>query len=57
MGNFIIRRLLHSVLLLVVMSMVIFAIITLPPGDYLTTRVAELERQGSQNAEILVQRH
>jgi peptide/nickel transport system permease protein len=33
------------------MSIVIFTIITLPPGDYLTTRVAELERQGSQNAE------
>src|SRR5580765_7334945 len=52
MVNFMIRRLLHSMLLLVVMSVVIFAIITLPPGDYLTTRVAELERQGSQNAEL-----
>lgn len=50
MVNFIIRRLLHSVLLLFVTSMVVFAIITLPPGDYLTTKAAQLERQGSQNA-------
>jgi peptide/nickel transport system permease protein len=51
MLQFIFRRLSQSLLLLFLMSMVIFAIITLPPGDFLTTRVAELERQGSQNAE------
>ena len=51
MLHFIVRRLYQSLLLLFIMSMVIFAIITLPPGDFLTTRVAELERQGSQNAE------
>jgi peptide/nickel transport system permease protein len=50
MVNFIIRRLFHSILLLFVTSIVVFAIITLPPGDYLTTKVAQLERQGSQNA-------
>lgn len=52
MISFFIRRLYQSALLLFVMSVVIFTIITLPPGDYLTTRVAELERQGSQNAEL-----
>lgn len=52
MGNFIIRRFFHTLLLLFVMSIVIFTIITLPPGDFLTTRVAELERQGSRNAEL-----
>jgi peptide/nickel transport system permease protein len=51
MGNFILRRFFHSLLLLFIMSIVIFLIITLPPGDFLTTRVAELERQGSRNAE------
>src|SRR5687768_15859601 len=51
MVNFIVRRLFHSLLLLFIMSIGIFAIRTLPPGDYLTTRAAELERQGSQNAE------
>lgn len=52
MVNFIIRRLLHTIPLLIVISMVVFAIISLPPGDYLTTLAADLERQGSQNAEL-----
>lgn len=55
MVNFIIRRLVHSILLLFVTSIVVFTIITLPPGDYLTTKAAQLERQGSQNAELQLQ--
>jgi peptide/nickel transport system permease protein len=52
MVNFIIRRLLHTIPLLIVISIVVFTIISLPPGDYLTTLAADLERQGSQNAEL-----
>lgn len=52
MINFIIRRLLHTIPLLIVISIVVFTIISLPPGDYLTTLAADLERQGSQNAEL-----
>ena len=52
MVNFIIRRLFHAVVLMAVILMIIFAVIALPPGDYLTARVAELERQGSQKAEL-----
>jgi peptide/nickel transport system permease protein len=51
MVNYLIRRLLHSVVLLWLVSIVVFIVITLPPGDYLSARVAELERQGSRNAE------
>ena len=51
MVNFIMRRLLHTVPLFFMISIMIFAIINLPPGDYLTVRVAELERQGNRNAE------
>ena len=32
-------------------SIVVFAVISLPPGDFLSARVAELERQGSRNAQ------
>jgi peptide/nickel transport system permease protein len=51
MINFIVRRFLHIIPLFFMISIVVFAIINLPPGDYLTVRVAELERQGNQNAE------
>jgi len=36
--------------LYVISAPTVFFVITLPPGDYLTARVAELERQGSRNA-------
>ena len=52
MINFIIRRFFHAIFLLFLISIIVFIVISLPPGDYLTTRAAELERQGSQNAEL-----
>jgi peptide/nickel transport system permease protein len=51
MVNYIIRRFIHAIVLLWMVSVVVFIVITLPPGDYLSARVAELERQGSRNAE------
>jgi len=50
MTTFLIRRLLHMIPLLLVISVAVFAIISMPPGDYITTRAAELERQGSLRA-------
>lgn len=52
MANFIIRRFFHAIFLLFLISIIVFVVIDLPPGDYLTSRAAELERQGSQNAEL-----
>ena len=52
MVNFIVRRFVHALFLLFLISIIMFVVIDLPPGDYLTSRAAELERQGSQNAEL-----
>ena len=46
MGAYIGRRFLYMLLLLGLSSIVSFAIIVLPPGDYLTSYVAQLESQG-----------
>lgn len=44
---FIARRLLAVVPTLFIISVVIFAIVQLPPGDFATTKAAELESQGT----------
>ncbi len=44
------RRLLTMILTLLVISALIFVIIQLPPGDFLTTYIAELESQGEEVA-------
>lgn len=46
MLGFIIRRLMDMVLVLIGISIVSFAIIQLPPGDYLTTLMATMEEVG-----------
>ena len=46
MGEFIVRRLLFAVPTLLVVSIVAFGIIHLPPGDYLSTLLAELSSGG-----------
>lgn len=48
---FIGRRLLIMVPTLLILSVVIFTIIQLPPGDYLTARIAQLEASGDPTAE------
>jgi peptide/nickel transport system permease protein len=45
---FIIRRTIAMVLTLIAVSMVAFAIIQLPPGDYLTSYIASLSATGDQ---------
>ncbi len=48
------RRLLTMVLTLLVISALVFVIIQLPPGDYLTTLIAELQSQGEQVAQAKI---
>jgi peptide/nickel transport system permease protein len=43
---YILRRILYMIPTLIVISIVSFIIIQLPPGDYLTTVIAELQAQG-----------
>lgn len=49
MGTYILRRLLYMIPVLLAVSILSFVIIQLPPGDYLTTKIAQLRlEQGSQ---------
>ena len=51
MLNYIGRRILYMLLLLVMASVVSFAIIVLPPGDYLTSYINQLRAQGNEIAQ------
>jgi len=51
MYTFILRRLFYMVPTIILVSIVGFIIINLPPGDYLTYRIQELERQGFTGAQ------
>jgi len=46
MTRYIVHRLLMMIPTLLVISMIVFVIIQLPPGDYLESYIAELEAQG-----------
>jgi peptide/nickel transport system permease protein len=48
---FIMRRLLMMIVTLLVISVLVFIIIQLPPGDYLSVLIAELQSQGEQVAQ------
>lgn len=50
MTAFVIRRILHMIPLLIVISMLSFVIIELPPGDFLTIKIRELEARGDTTA-------
>ncbi len=47
MSTYIVRRLLYMVVTFFVLTIVVFVIIQLPPGDYLDTYLAALEAQGA----------
>ena len=46
MSGYIIRRVLYTVTLLIAISIFGFVIIELPPGDFVSTKVAQLEATG-----------
>jgi peptide/nickel transport system permease protein len=46
MVKYIVRRVLYMIPTLILISMISFAIIQLPPGDFLTTLVAQVSAQG-----------
>ena len=48
MFNYLVRRILVMIPTLLVISAIIFVIIQLPEGDYLTSYIAELESQGEK---------
>ena len=48
---YIVRRLGYSLVMLIMVSFVGFIIIELPPGDFLTQKLAELEARGDRSAE------
>jgi len=48
MFGYLVRRLLIMIPTLIAISLIVFVIIQLPPGDYLTTYVAELQSQGEE---------
>ena len=45
------RRLIYMVITLWMVSVVAFVIIQLPPGDYLTSYIMQLEQEGTMAAE------
>ena len=55
MGGFILRRLLYMIPTLIIISMISFAVIQLPPGDYLSSLIAQLASSGESmdNAQVL----
>ncbi|MGC9523107.1 MAG: ABC transporter permease [Anaerolineae bacterium] len=53
---YIIRRILMLVPILILMSMVAFFLIQLPPGDFVTQRITQLEQTGVQVSEQEAQR-
>jgi len=55
MQRFVVERLLLMIPTLVAISALIFFIIQLPPGDYLSNEIAELQSQGDTNAIAKVQ--
>ncbi len=54
---YIVRRLGYSLVMLVLVSFVGFIIIELPPGDFLTQKLAELEARGDRSAEQRIEEY
>lgn len=46
MSNYLVRRLLTMIGTLMVISVLVFVIVQLPPGDFLSNQIAELQSQG-----------
>ena len=55
MAGYILRRLLTMIPTLLIISLLVFVIIQLPPGDYLESYIAELQSQGESVDEQKIQ--
>ena len=55
MISFVLRRVISFIPLLAIISVVSFTLIELPPGDFLTTYIHELEEQGTQLSELEIE--
>ncbi len=55
MLTFIVRRTVQLIPLVIAISVIIFGVIQLPPGDYLTTYIQQLELSGTEVAEGTVE--
>jgi len=55
MLNYIIRRILYMIPTIILISMISFVIIQLPPGDYLTTKIAQLQAEDELVNEDLIE--
>lgn len=56
MLRYILQRVLDLIPLLVIISVLAFAIVELPPGDYLTMYIIQLEQSGTQVSEDVIAR-
>ena len=54
---FIIRRLGYAFIMVILVSFVGFVIIELPPGDFLTQKIAELQARGDRSAENRIEEY
>ncbi|NOZ26754.1 MAG: ABC transporter permease [Chloroflexi bacterium] len=54
MLTYLIRRVAYALIMVVLVSFVGFLIIDLPPGDFLTQKLAELEARGDRSAELRI---
>lgn len=50
MGSFILRRTVYAIIMLILVSFISFIIITLPEGDFLDQKIAELQAIGDRSA-------
>ena len=57
MGSFIIRRVFYAIIMLIVVSFVSFIIISLPAGDFMDQKIAELQARGDQSASQRVEQY
>jgi len=55
MLNYIIRRLAYAAVMLILVSFVSFALIKLPPGDFLTQKMEQLRSRGDRSAESRIE--
>lgn len=57
MVNYILRRLIYTVILTILVSFIAFVIIELPPGDFLTQKLEQLRARGDRSAEARIEEY